>query len=356
MDLLKKRRVNTNMLSFLKSIHDALDNESSTEIVAFYTDFFKAFDKVPHFELVQKVANIGVGGCLLEIIIDYLDNRKQFVRIDNTRSENLDVTSGVPQGSLLGPLLFCIFINDLPDVLVFSDPFIFADDLKILAVKKTFWQVQNDLNGIEQWVNENKMKLAMDKCAKLSIRGLSIRGQTQNYELMGTKLESSKVIKDLGIYVSHDLTWKTHIEERLKKANKVLYLLRRNIAPQVRQEIKLGLYRSLILPALLYGSACTNPNRGELQQLEIFQKKVVKWILGQKVMPYPNQLRPLNILPLPMFMQLNDILLLSKLTEDDSFLPMLKQNSEKGRTNELFKLPKTRTEKARNNFFSVHAD
>ena len=79
--------------------------------------------------------------------------------------------------------------------------------------------------------------------------------------------------------------------------------------------------------------------------------KVVKWILGQKVMPYPNQLRLLNILPLPMFMQLNEILLLSKLTEDDSFLPMLKQNSEKGRTNELFKLPKTRTEKARNDFF-----
>ena len=168
---------------------------------------------------------------------------------------------------------------------------------------------------------------------------------------MGTKLDSSKVIKDLGIYVSHDLTWKTHIEERMKKANKVLYLLRRNIALQVRQEIKLGLYKSLILPVLLYGSACTNPNRGELQQLERFQKKVVKWILGQKVMPYPNQLRLLNILPLPMFMQLNDILLLSKLTEDDSFLPMLKQNSEKGRTKELFKLPKTRTEKARNDFF-----
>ena len=94
---------------------------------------------MPHFELVQKVANIGVGGCLLEIIIDYLDNRKQFVRVDNTRSETLDVTSGLPQGSLLGPLLFCIFINDLPDVLVFSDTCIFADDLKILAVKKMFW-------------------------------------------------------------------------------------------------------------------------------------------------------------------------------------------------------------------------
>ena len=153
------------------------------------------------------------------------------------------------------------------------------------------------------------------------------------------------------VYVSHDLTWKTHIEERLKKANKVLYLLRRNIALQVGQEIKLGLYKSLILPVLFYVSACTNPDRGELQQLERLQKKVVKWILGQKVMPYPNQLRLLNILPLTMFMQLNEILFLSKLTEDDSFLPMLKQNSEKGRTNELFKLPKTRTEKARTDFF-----
>ena len=73
MDLLKKRSVNTNMLSFLKSIRDALHNESSTEIVAFYKDFSKAFKKVPHFELAQKVANIGVGGCLLEIIIDYLE-------------------------------------------------------------------------------------------------------------------------------------------------------------------------------------------------------------------------------------------------------------------------------------------
>ena len=97
MDLLKKGSVNTNMLSFLKSIHDALDNESSTEIVAFYTDFSKAFDKVQHFQLVQKVANIALRGCLLEIIIDYLDNRKQFVRVDNTRSESLDVTSGYPK-------------------------------------------------------------------------------------------------------------------------------------------------------------------------------------------------------------------------------------------------------------------
>ena len=167
----KKRSVTTNMLSFLKTIHEALDKNPHSEIVAFYTDFSKAFDKFPHFELLKKVAKIRVGGCLLEVLLDYLTNRKQYVRLENTNSDTLDVTSGVPQGSHLGPLLFCIFINDLPDVLAFCSPFIFADDSKILSVNTSFRNIQDDLDAIEKWVDGNKMTLAMDKCAKVIFRG-----------------------------------------------------------------------------------------------------------------------------------------------------------------------------------------
>ena len=126
------RSVVTNMSSFLKEIYQATDKNAENHVIAFYTDFSKVV--YTDTELLEKTSNNGIGGCFLEIISDYLSNRKQFVRADNFSSETLEITSGVPQGSLIEPLFFCIFINDLPEVLKFSDPYIFADDPKLLAV------------------------------------------------------------------------------------------------------------------------------------------------------------------------------------------------------------------------------
>ena len=91
------------------------------EVLAFCTDFSKAFDRVPHFELLKNVSNIGVGVRILEGLFDYLPEKKEYTMVENFKRDELEVTTGVKQGSLLGPLLSCIFINDLPDVLKLSE-------------------------------------------------------------------------------------------------------------------------------------------------------------------------------------------------------------------------------------------
>ena len=166
----RRRSVLTNMISFLKRIYEAVDINLHDEIMAFYSDFCKAFDRVPHFELLKKVAEMVVRGCFLELLYDYLKDRKQNVRLETATSKTLNVTRGVPQGSLLGTLLFCIFINDLPEVLKFSSPFIFADDLKVLAIAKTPEEVQEEILAAKRWVKTNKMEPAVEKCAQIIFR------------------------------------------------------------------------------------------------------------------------------------------------------------------------------------------
>ena len=193
------RSVTTNMFSFLQKLYEAMDKNTSYNIVTFYSDFSKAFDKVPHNELLIKIGQIGVGGCFTEVLVDYRHNRRQFVRADNTKSRTIEITSGVPQGSLLGPFLFCIIISDLPDVLTFSDPYLFADDLKILSLGYSDTEIQEDINAVHNWVATNKMELAVDKCAILNIRG-----PENNFELLTQNLNSLQAVKDLGINVSRN--------------------------------------------------------------------------------------------------------------------------------------------------------
>ena len=187
-----QRSVYTNLLLFLKKMHDALDKNVQKEVVVFYADFAKTFDRVPHYELLLKAGQIGIGGCLLEVLYDYLNGREQFVRVDNIKLKTLPVTSGVPQGSLLGPILFCIYINDLPDALRFRRmTYMLADDLKILHIGTTADQIQSNLDALEDWVTRNKMGLAIEKCTKVLFKG-----PERHFYLCGSLLQTSAGVKD----------------------------------------------------------------------------------------------------------------------------------------------------------------
>ena len=300
----RQKSTKTNMLAFLQAVYKALDKDQRSDVVALYTDFSKAFDKVCHYFLLCKVANLGVKGCLLELLRDYLSERKQIVCVDNVSSRPKDVTSGVHQGSLLGQLLFCIFINDLLEALAFSDSYLFADDLKFLSVNLTELQVQTDLQSLKKWVNKNRTALATDKCAKLTFRG-----KDTIFKLSGEPLKTEANVGDLGITLTSDLTWNMHISEKVAKANRVFYLLRRNVSQSVGARIKLGLYKSLVLPFLLYGIQCIHLSEASMIILEKLQRRAVKWICGTG--KYGQQLRFLNILPLPMHIQILNLLTLS---------------------------------------------
>ena len=263
------------MLTFLQAVYKALDKDQHSDVVAFYTDFSKAFDKVSHYLLLCKVACLGVNGCLLELLHDYLSDRKQIVRVDNVSSRPKDVTSSVPKGSLLGPLLLCIFINDLPEALAFSESYVFEDDLKFLSVNLTELQVQTDLQSLEKWVNKNRMAVATDKCAKLTFRG-----KDTIFKLSGEPLKTEANVRDLGITLTSDLTWNMQISKKVAKANGVLYLLRRNVSQSVGARIKLGLYKSLVLPILLYCIQCIHLSKASKLILEKLQKRTVKRICG----------------------------------------------------------------------------
>ena len=121
------------MISFLEKLYNLNDDQKTKELAIFYTDFSKAFDTVPHAFLAKKLHTIGFGGNLVKLLVSYLHNRYQRVRIGNKLSTAKKATTGVPQGSILGPLFFIIFVNDLPETIDNSASYGFADDFKIIS-------------------------------------------------------------------------------------------------------------------------------------------------------------------------------------------------------------------------------
>ena len=342
-----KRSVVSNMLCFLNDVQVALEGNPNS-VYYLYTDFSKAFDRVPHAELLIKVRRIGVGGCVLSLLKDYLCNRKQFVRCDGVRSD-LQVSSGVPQGSILGPLIFCIFINDLPTALISSTPYLYADDAKFLFIDKSNQEIQKEVDRISLWVSRNRMSLAAEKCCYIAFKG-----QYLSLTMNNNTLEQSTKMTDLGVQLTGTLKAAKHLESRLAKANRTFGFLKRNLSKNMETRVKICAYKPLILPLITFASSTWHPSRGSMRLMECFQKHALKWITGYRNASYFENMVSLRLLPLPMFLHLNDLLLLSKLYHDkENALPFIETYEHQyGRVkSRLFKIPKLRTEKFRENFY-----
>ena len=280
-----------------------------------YLDFRKAFDSVSHNELLLKLWHFGITGSLWMWFRAYLSDRHQFVSIGNSRSGILPVFSGVPQGSILGPLLFLIYINDLPDKRSESSLLLFADDAKcFMPISSTAdcASLQSDLSSLADWSSEWKLYFNELKCHVLRFTRSQHNVTTPSYSLNKTIISSVCIQKDLGVMLSSDMQWKPHYILIIQKAYKMLGLVRRTF-PLVRDVCaKHRLYVSLIRSLLLYCSPLWRPQLlVDIKSLETVQRRATKFITENRSLDYQQRLLSLQMLPLMMEYEIADVLFLS---------------------------------------------
>ncbi|MFC1375539.1 MAG: reverse transcriptase family protein [gamma proteobacterium symbiont of Ctena orbiculata] len=250
----KRRSFESQLILTLKELTAGMDE--GQQIDAILLDFSKAFNKVPHERLAANLRYYGIQGNLLQWIQSFLRDRSQQVRVEGQSSTSVPVVSGVPQGTVLGPLLFLLYINDLPQK-VSSTARLFADDsllyLKISSPADTA-ELQRDLDRLQQWEQDWQMSFNPSKCEV--VRVTKRRNPVEaKYQIHGHDLTITKTGKYLGVVISEDLSWKAHVDATTKKANNSLAFLRRNLS-SCPQDVKAQCYRTLVRPILDYaGSA-----------------------------------------------------------------------------------------------------
>ena len=287
----KGRSCITQLLEVLDIWTEVLDEGGSIDVI--YMDFQKAFDTVPHRRLILKAEAHGIGGRLLGWLKDFLANREQRVVVNGTKSSSARVTSGVPQGSVLGPVLFLLFINDLPNGI---SNFIkmFADDTKLFSEPKHAddHSLQNDLDVLQDWSEKWLMSFHPEKCKVLKI---GRQKSSVQYNINNVILEETEAEKDLGVIIDNQLSFKSHIASVTAKANKVVGIIRRSFN-NLTEDLFVQLFKSLVRPILEYGHSVWNPNLKHLsQEVERVQRRATGLLGSLKNLDYSERLQKLEL-------------------------------------------------------------
>lgn len=362
----KGRSTSTQLLHVYHNISDAVDKGDQVDMI--YLDFSKAFDRVPHHLLLHKLKMYGFHGTLLKWFRSYLDHRKQRVVIGGQDSDWTEVTSGVPQGSILGPLLFLLYINDMPKCVLSSQVALFADDSKCYKTIRDISDcisLQDDLNQLHSWSVKWGMLFNVNKCHVMSIVNKVNRHIDFKYSMAGCELGRESSIRDLGVMMDSSLSWDTHIDTAIGKANNVMGCIKRAVGYKAPSEVKLKLFTTLARSHLEYCSPLwSGTTRRNVYRVERVQRSATKYILGYPEMGYKDRLLNINnMLPLSYRREQADLVFLFKCINGhndvniDSLIKFT-SGSESGRVTRLSTarnliiLPRVRTERHRLSYFN----
>ena len=294
--------------SCVTQLIDVLDNWTKTlddggTIDAIYMDFQKAFDSVPLKRLISKVKAHGIDGNIVRWIENFLSNRIQRVIINGAQSEDKTVTSGIPQGSVLGPILFVMYINDLP-ASVQSEIRLFADDTKLFTrsdLEGATETLQKDLDLLQNWSEKWLLRFHPEKCHVLKLGHQKsdvtyvMKKKDNDGNPITIQLEESEHEKDLGIHIDNKLNFKEHVHRTTARANKIMGVIRRTF-DFLSEEIFVQLFKSLVRPILEYGNAAWQPCSKTLcQEIEDVQRRSTKLLASLKNLTYPQRLARLKL-------------------------------------------------------------
>ncbi|CAH2098975.1 unnamed protein product [Euphydryas editha] len=318
----------SNLVSYISDIAEIVD--SAGEVHAIYTDFRKAFDLVNHKLLMLKTEYMGIHGSLLRWCESYLENRSQLVAVNGFMSYEIQVPSGVPQGSHLGPTFFLIFINDLT-LCLHSKMKLFADDLKIYRVincQHDTRALQNDIDAVNSWCIRNGMSLNIDKCYHIKFTRKRNRFNCV-YKINNINLTEVDCIRDLGVIIDSTLSFRNHIEYVTTKASKLSGLVYRQMKMFNNPNLSILVFNCIVRSLLEYCSVVWSPGyRVHSDRIERIQKRFLFHLAYgdfkcKELFTYEARLSYYNILMLKDRRRIADIIFLAKLLKGSIDAPEL---------------------------------
>ena len=294
---LKGRSTTLQLLKVLNDWTESMESKFSTDCI--YLDYQKAFDSVPHRRLISKLRSYKINECLVRWVENYLQDRSQFVEINGEKSQWIPVTSVIPQGSVLGPLLFLIYINDLPEN-VNSTVYMYADDTKIYSEIKSEYDhgiLQRDLENLKTWSDRWLLKFHPSKCYYITIGQHNEEEFTYSMIEDGKKFDMTKVseMKDIGVTVDSELKFDKHINTKIETANKILGIIRRSFI-YLDADILLPLYKALVRSHFDYAMIIWNSHMVKhIESIEGVQRRATKMIPELKHLSYPERLKKTKV-------------------------------------------------------------